>query len=52
MKDRLVIITGGAGLLGRKYTEAIIEAGGDVVVFYNALKNSDKFSLKFISKKS
>lgn len=28
IKDRIVIITGGAGLLGRKHAEAVIEGGG------------------------
>mgnify|MGYP000748850359 CR=1 FL=1 len=28
LKDRVVVITGGAGLLGKKYAEAIAEFGG------------------------
>jgi NAD(P)-dependent dehydrogenase (short-subunit alcohol dehydrogenase family) len=33
MKNKLTIVTGGAGLLGKQHVEAIIEAGGDIVVF-------------------
>ncbi len=33
LKDRIVIITGGAGLLGEKHAEAIIEIGGIPILF-------------------
>lgn len=32
VKDKVVIITGGAGLLGRKHAEAVIEGGGVAVL--------------------
>lgn len=32
LKNKLVVITGGAGLLGKKHSEAVIEAGGVPVI--------------------
>jgi NAD(P)-dependent dehydrogenase (short-subunit alcohol dehydrogenase family) len=32
LKDKVVFITGGAGLLGKMHAEAILEHGGRVVI--------------------
>ena len=32
LKDKIVVITGGAGLLGKIYAEAITEAGGTPIL--------------------
>ena len=32
LRNQLVVITGGAGLLGNLHAESIIEANGDVVI--------------------
>ena len=39
LKDTLAIITGGAGLLGRQHTEALLDAGSSVIVLDNSSKN-------------
>ncbi len=49
LKDNLAIITGGAGLLGKKHIEALIEADADVVIFdinENALKEVKEIFFK------
>ena len=33
LKDKTVIVTGGAGLLGAKHIEAISESGGKPIIF-------------------
>ena len=38
LKDTLAIITGGAGLLGRQHTEALLDAGSNVIVLDNPTK--------------
>ncbi len=46
LKNKLVLITGGAGLLGKKHIEAVIEADGDVVIFdinENALNSTKDY---------
>ncbi len=43
MDNKVVIITGGAGLLGRKHAEAVLDAGGTVVlldIMSDALNNA------------
>lgn len=42
LKDRVAIITGGAGLLGRKHAEAIAMAGGSPVLLDLAAAQPDK----------
>ena len=32
LKDKVVVITGGAGLLGKMHAEAVIEAGGTAIL--------------------
>ena len=39
LKNTLAIITGGAGLLGRQHTEALLDAGSNVIVLDNSNKN-------------
>jgi NAD(P)-dependent dehydrogenase (short-subunit alcohol dehydrogenase family) len=55
MTGKTVVITGGAGLLGEKHAEAILEAGGNVVLLdvnSQALKNiSNKLSTTFTAAK-
>jgi NAD(P)-dependent dehydrogenase (short-subunit alcohol dehydrogenase family) len=53
LDNRLVVITGGAGLLGVKHSEAIIEAGGDIVLIdinESKLKDSESHFRKKYSK--
>ena len=42
LKDRVAIITGGAGLLGVQHAEAIAEAGGIVVLMDYSEQNLSK----------
>jgi len=54
LKNNLTIVTGGAGLLGKKHIEALVEAGCDIVVFdinKDALKALKKEVFKKYNKK-
>jgi NAD(P)-dependent dehydrogenase (short-subunit alcohol dehydrogenase family) len=49
LKDKLAIVTGGAGLLGKKHIEALLEADADVVIFdinESALQETKEYCLK------
>lgn len=54
LKDEIIIITGGAGLLGQRYTKALLEANATVILFdinKHALKNlKDKFKKQYTKK--
>lgn len=53
LKNNLAIITGGAGLLGKKHIEALLEANVDVIVFdinENALKSVKSFCMEKYNK--
>lgn len=41
LKDKVIVITGGAGLLGREFCKIIIDNGGIVVIAEYNLKNSE-----------
>ena len=51
LKEKIVLITGGAGLLGEMYAEAILENGGGVVIAdidYNSAQNvTEKLKQKY-----
>ena len=42
LNDTLSIVTGGAGLLGCKHAEALLDAGSTVIVLDNSSKNIKK----------
>jgi len=44
MKNKLTIVTGGAGLLGKQHVEAIIEAGGDIAIFDINMEAMEQFA--------
>jgi NAD(P)-dependent dehydrogenase (short-subunit alcohol dehydrogenase family) len=50
LKNKVCIITGGAGLLGTKHTEAIIEAGGIPIIF-DINEEKIKNSIGYLNKK-
>lgn len=49
LKESIVIVTGGAGLLGKQHVEALIEAEADVIIFdinENALHEAKEYFFK------
>ena len=46
MTDRVAIITGGADGIGLSVAEAIAEAGGNVVLWYNSLVKNRRQGVK------
>ena len=54
LKNNLAIVTGGAGLLGKKHVEALVEANCDVIIFdinQNALNDMNKYILENYDRK-
>ena len=54
LKNKVIIITGGAGLLGKSFIDAILQFGGIPIVLDNSKKNIKKlkefFNQKHIQK--
>jgi NAD(P)-dependent dehydrogenase (short-subunit alcohol dehydrogenase family) len=48
LKNKTAVITGGAGLLGEQHANAIIEAGGKVIIFDNDQSKINKLKKKNI----
>jgi len=44
LNNTIAIVTGGAGLLGSKHTEALLDAGSTVIVLDNSTKNIDQLN--------
>ncbi|MEY4316917.1 MAG: hypothetical protein RI902_725 [Pseudomonadota bacterium] len=44
LKEKLIVVTGGAGLLGRRFSNAIAEAGAKLVMADLNFRNAEKFA--------
>ena len=42
LKDKVAIVTGGSGYLGKSFAEALVESGADVYITSRNKENSDK----------
>ncbi len=49
LNNTLSIVTGGAGMLGAKHVEALLDAGSIVIVLDSSVKNIDKLNKNFNS---
>ena len=50
LKNKNIIITGGAGLLGEQHVNAIVESGGVPVVYDSSASKLSKLNKKLTSK--
>lgn len=50
LKDKIVVITGGAGLIGQAFTNAIIEAGGIAIIADKNTELAEKVCAEFKNK--